>query len=113
MDSNISCQQNIGQEDIVAYKEETKFRNEYQDWKTNKTLSYIEGTIILKEHADRVKHEDLRFYSYPNDEAYSKIIDQYHPDEDDMFLFYKTKDQLRLIFPNEDGYTEKEETEYI
>ena len=77
-----------------------------------KDVKYIKGTIIRKVDEDRVKQEDYSFYTAPDDEELNKILTQFHPNENDRFMFYNTEDQLRLIFGNDEKYSEKEETKY-
>ena len=58
----------------------------------------VEGTIITQDYADKVDPKDYKYYSLPNDKGYSDIIQRFTPDDDDIFLFKNTKDQLRLPY---------------
>jgi hypothetical protein len=45
----------------------------------------------------------------PVDKVFDDLCQRFTPSDDDKFMFKDTKDQIRLIFPTNDGYTDEEE----
>ena len=72
----------------------------------------IWDTIITEEMQDQVEAEHYRYYYLPPGVKPWSKLSRYAPDEDTMMMARGTKAWQRLIFTNDERYTEFEEQKY-
>ena len=84
----------------------------YLERRPVKKAKFIKGTIIKHEYKLKVPKKDYAFYTSPNDNELKRIIAQFSPDLNDRFIFSDTDKPQRVIFDNEEEYSESEESHF-
>jgi len=71
-----------------------------------------EETVITEQMKPHIDEVDYKYYYIPEDVKPPKIAHRYEPDIDTKVFLKETKSQERLIFPENEDWSEFEEEEY-
>ena len=72
----------------------------------------LKDTIITTKMESQVAVEDYEYYYIPEEAKVPAIVHKFQPDNDILFFLGGTKDQERLIYPNNGPWEEKENEVY-